>query len=205
MGRHTGPKAKIARRLGVQIFENTGVIRATQRKDYPPGMQTFSFKKRSDYAVRLMEKQKIMYYYGLRDRQLRNLYAKARQALGNTGHNLLNFLERRLDNIVLKLGFATTRYQARQLVNHGHIELNGKRCDIPSAMVEQGDVITVRNKECSKNVVKESLELTGGKVAVPNWLDVDVPKMTGRVLRLPTRDDVTLPVDENMVVEYYSG
>ena len=157
MGRYTGPKARINRRLGFQVFESAGAIRATERKEYPPGMSQRR-RKPTNYALALIEKQKIKYYYGLREKHLRKYFDKARHIKGNTGENLLILCERRLDNVVRRAGLALTRPQARQGVVHGHFQVNGRTVSKPSILVRPGDVITVRNRPNLKKLYKEQAE-----------------------------------------------
>ena len=200
MGRYTGPKARINRRLGFQVFESAGAIRATERKEYPPGMSQRR-RKPTNYALALIEKQKIKFYYGLRDKHLRKYFDKARHIKGNTGENLLILCERRLDNVVRRAGLALTRPQARQGVVHGHFQVNGRTVSKPSILVRPGDVITVRNRPNLKKLYKEQAE--GGTSQVADWLVVDdEQKVT--ITSYPSFDDVSLPVDVGQVVAFLS-
>ncbi|MFV1991201.1 MAG: 30S ribosomal protein S4 [Acidimicrobiales bacterium] len=201
MGRYTGPKARINRRLGFQVFESAGAIRASERKEYPPGMAQRR-RKATNYGLALIEKQKIKYYYGLREKHLRKYFDKARHMKGNTGENLLTLCERRLDNVVRRAGLAHTRPQARQGVVHGHFQLNGKPATKPSMIVKAGDVITVRNRPNLKKVYAE----VAGTVASTDchWLTLDSEGLSVTVTSLPHFDDVSLPVDVGQVVAFLS-
>jgi len=159
-------------------------------------------KKVSEYAMQLKEKQKVRFVYGVMERQFRRFYEMAANMKGVTGDNLLQLLERRLDNVVFRLGMGNTRRHARQLVTHGHILVNGKRVDIPSYIVELNDVITVRQK--SKDMENFKALREGSKGIVPKWLTLNADELTGTVSALPTREDIDLPLQENMIVEFYS-
>jgi small subunit ribosomal protein S4 len=200
MGRYTGPKARINRRLGFQVFESAGAIRASERKEFPPGMAQRR-RKPTNYGLALAEKQKIKFYYGLREKHLRKYFDKARHIKGNTGENLLILCERRLDNVVRRAGLALTRPQARQAVVHGHFALNGRRATKPSILVRPGDVITVRNRPNLKKLYQE--QAGSGDNTTADWMSVDdEQKVT--VTSYPTFDDVTLPVDVGQVVAFLS-
>ena len=200
MARYTGPKARICRRFGVTLFPNTGVAKACDRRDYPPGQISFRRRKVSESGLRLAEKQKVKYYYGIQEKQFRRYYKKAVSIQGDTGANLMTLLERRLDNVVHLMGFASTRAQARQLVSHAHFLVNGRRLDVSSALVKVGDVIEPREK--SKDFVKGLADATSG--VLPDWLGYKTDEVKGTVLRLPDHNDVSLPVNEQMIVEYMS-
>lgn len=200
MGRYTGPKARVNRRLGFQVFESAGAIRASERKEYPPGMSQRR-RKPTNYGLALIEKQKIKFYYGLRDKHLRKYFDKARHMKGNTGENLLILCERRLDNVVRRAGLALTRPQARQAIVHSHFQVNGRTVSKPSILVRPGDVITVRNRPNLKKLYKEQAEASGSGTA--DWLSVDdEQKVT--CTSYPTFEDVTLPVDVGQVVAFLS-
>lgn len=201
MGRYTGPKGRINRRLGFQVFENNGAVKAFERRDSPPGMAQRR-RKLTNYGLGMREKQKIKYYYGFRERQLVNYYAEARRLKGNTGEHLLILCERRLDNIVRRAGFTSTRPQARQGIAHGHFQLNGRKVTIPSILVNPGDVITVRNRPNLKSMYKELIE-SGNRQPV-HWIDFDPDSLTATVKALPTFEDVSLPVDVGQVVTFLS-
>lgn len=201
MGRYTGPKARINRRLGFQVFENAGAVRALERKEYPPGMAQRR-RKTSNYGLGLVEKQKIKFYYGFREKHLRRYFDKARHIAGNTGENLLVLCERRLDNVVRRAGFAGTRPQARQGIVHGHFLVNGKRVDRPSYLVKAGDTITVKNRPNLKQLYKELSEAAGDTEC--SWINMDRGDLRAIVTSLPTFDDVSLPVDVGQVVAFLS-
>lgn len=174
-----------------------------ERREYAPGMHGWSRRKMTSYGLHLREKQKVKRYYGILERQFRVVFARAEREPGNTGENVLLHLERRLDNVVTLLGFAESRRDARQLVAHGHIFINGKRASIPSQEVEVGDVITPVNREKSKNAVVVNLASTSAQ-QVPGWLEITAEPPTGRVVRAPIREDVTLPIQEQLIVELLS-
>lgn len=199
MARYRGPKQKIARRFKEAIF---GPSKALERKPHPPGQHGRGRRsKESEYAVQLKEKQKVKYTYGILERQFRNLFEKAARKKGVTGENLLKFLEARLDNTVFRLGFARTRRQARQLVNHGHVMVNGRVLDIPSAQLRSGDIVALRPK--SRNLVVVSDSLDRSRKAFP-WLEVDRQLMQGKFLDYPNREDIPENIKEQLIVELYS-
>ena len=202
MARYTGPKARINRRLGGLIYENSGASRAYERRQQPPGMHTRG-KRPSNYGQALYEKQKIKHYYGLGERHLRKYFDAAGRKKGNTGQQMLLICERRLDNVIRRAGFAKTRPQARQGVAHGHFHVNGVRVDKPSIMVRPGDVITVRDSEKLRTLYK-GLQVEAGGAGTLDWLDVDAGGLMSTVQGLPSSDDISLPVDVNMVVEFLS-
>ena len=201
MGRHTGPKARINRRLGAMIFESSGAVRAAERRDYPPGMAQRR-RKPSNYAIALLEKQKIKYYYGLRERQLRRYFEAAKGMQGNTGAQLLMLCERRLDNVIRRAGFADTRPQARQGASHGHFQVNGRTVTVPSIRINAGDVISVRNRPNLKTLYGSLLD--SGSTNDADWIDVDTDNLSATVTALPTAEDVSLPVDVGKVVVFLS-
>ena len=201
MGHYTGPKARINRRLGSQIYESAGAIRAQERRDHPPGMRT-RMRRPSNYGLALMEKQKIKHYYGLGERQLRNYFDKAGRQKGNTGENLLLLCERRLDNVVRRAGFTKTRPQARQGIVHGHFQVNGIKTTAPSFRVRPGDVITVRPRQNLQAIYREQME--NSQVESMEWLAVDNETCRATLQGLPGPSDVSLPVDVNIVVEFLS-
>ncbi|TWT90761.1 30S ribosomal protein S4 [Pseudobythopirellula maris] len=201
MSRYTGPKARINRRLGGQIFESAGALRATNRKPEPPGMHPRP-RKVSTYGESMREKQKIKYYYGLGERQLRKLFDQAGRMSGNTGENLLLLCERRLDSVVRLSGLTHTRPQARQGVSHGHFTVNGRFCDIPSAQVRAGDVIHVKRRQNIVGLYRGRVAEFNGQTA--DWLAFDEENLKVIVHRLPTAEDITLPVSVEMVVELMS-
>ncbi|SRR5581483_5594409 len=202
MARYTGPKTKISRRFGVAIF---GPSKALERKNYGPGMHgpKGSRRKQSDYAVALAEKQKLRYQYGLLERQFRRYFQTALTRRGVTGEILLQLLETRLDNVVYRLGFANSRNGARQMVSHGHVSVNGRKVNIASYNVKAGDTIVVKDKPGSRRLATKNIELT--QIApVPDWLTVDKDNFTGKVSRVPTREEIAPIVNEQLIVELYS-
>ncbi len=199
MGHYVGPKARINRRLGTQIYESAGAIRAHERRDHPPGMRT-RIRRPSNYGLGLMEKQKIKHYYGLGERQLRKYYDKAGRIKGNTGENLLLLCERRLDNVVRRAGFTKTRPQARQGIVHGHFQVNGVKTSSPSFRLRAGDVITVRPRKNLQAIYRELMEASQGESM--EWLAVDAETCRASLLGIPGPSDISLPVDVNMVVEF---
>jgi small subunit ribosomal protein S4 len=180
---------------------------AVERRPTPPGMhgkkQTFR-RKTSDYGTQLREKQKARRVYGVMERQFRRYFEEASRSTGMTGVNLLSMLERRLDNVVYRLGLADSRAQARQIVRHGHFEVNGRKTDIPSYQVSIGDVIKVRQTAQSKTYFKDRAQLMQGTARVPAWLRFTFPSMSAEVLGNPGREDVEIPLNEQLIVEYYS-
>ncbi len=176
---------------------------AVERRSYPPGQHGQGRSKVSDYGLQLREKQKVKRMYGLAEKQFKLTYKRAARMKGVTGHNLLMLLETRLDNVVYRLGFANSRNQARQLVRHGHITLNGHRCDIPSARVKVGDVVAVREKSREVAFIKAALEAVARR-GVPEWLELDAENFSGTVKALPSREELTMPMQEQLIVELYS-
>ena len=201
MARYTGPRVRIARRFGLPIF---GPTKYLERRNYGPGMHgPKSRRKHTDYALGLMEKQKLRYYYGLLERQFRRVYEQALKRRGVTGEQMLQILETRLDNVVFHLGFANTRPQARQMVAHGHVRVNGRKVSVPSFGLKVNDVIEVRDKNVSKQMAMKSLESAGARV-MPDWLSLDKNALKGVVKRIPTRDEIQPIANEQAVVEFYS-
>ena len=201
MARYTGPRVRISRRFGLPIF---GPSKYLERRNYPPGVHgPKSRKKHTDYALGLMEKQKLRYFYGLMERQFRNVYEKAVRRRGVTGEIMLQMLETRLDNVVFHLGFGTTRAAARQMVNHGHVKVNGRKVSAPSATVKVGDEITVRDKGVSKQMAIKSLESSTSRV-VPEWMSVNKTDLKGVIMRLPTMAEMQPIGNVQTVVEFYS-
>lgn len=176
---------------------------AIKRRNYPPGQHGQGRTKVSDYGVQLREKQKVRRIYGVLEKQFRSYFEKADRMKGVTGENLLALLERRLDNIVYRLGFASSRIEARQLVNHGHFMLNGRKANIPSIQVKVGDVVVVRQKSQKVASINESLEGVVRR-GVPQWLELDKDAYNGVVKTLPVREDITMPIQEQLIVELYS-
>jgi small subunit ribosomal protein S4 len=202
MARLSGPKSKISRRYGIPLF---GPSKALERKNYPPGMHgpKGSRRKQSDYAVALAEKQKLRLMYGLMERQFRKYYETASAKRGVTGETMLQLLECRLDNVVYRLGFANTRRAARQMVGHGHVQVNGRKVDIASFQVKAGDVVAVRERAKSKQLGNRGIELTQ-IVPVPDWMTVNREGLSGTMNRIPTRAEIAPVVNEQLIVELYS-
>ena len=205
MARYLGPKLKLSRREGTDLFLKSGV-RAIDTKckiEQAPGQHGARKPRLSDYGVQLREKQKVRRIYGVLERQFRNYYKEAARLKGNTGENLLTLVERRLDNVVYRLGFAATRRQARQLVNHGHFTVNGSRVNIPSYLVKSGDVIAVSEKSAS-NAFFKKLKEDDAFVAAPKWLDRDKNTLQGKVIAMPTKADIDFDIAVHLIVELYS-
>jgi len=174
-----------------------------QWRNTPPGMHNWRRRRGSEYAVRLREKQKVKRFYGIFERQFRRYFKMAEREKTNTGVALLRLLERRLDNVVYKLGFAPSRAAARQTITHGHIYVNGRKASSPSMLVKVGDKISVKPSEKSQKLIRQRLEEIG-EPSVQNWLKLDTAKLEGTVVAMPSRDDVTIPVEENLIVEFCS-
>ena len=201
MARYTGPRVRISRRFGTPIF---GSSKYLERKNYPPGMHgPKSRRKHTEYALGLIEKQKLRYYYGLQERQFLGVYQRALRQRGVTGETMLQILETRLDNIVYHLGFANTRASARQMVGHGHVLVNGKKVSIPSYSLKVNDVVEVKDTSVSRQMATRSLEISTSRT-VPDWLQLDKNAFKGTILRVPTRDDIQPIANEQAVVEFYS-
>jgi len=205
VARDTSPQCKQCRREGQKLFlkgercltDKCGV----ERRNYPPGDHGRGRQKQSEYRLQLREKQKAKRYYGILEKQFANYYDKASRQQGITGENLLTLLELRLDNVLVRLGFAASRRQARQLVRHGHWLVNGRRVDIPSYQVRAGDVISIKANSSAEPAIRDATELTG---QVPAWLQADHDTLTAKVLRKPERREVAAPVQEQLIVELYS-
>jgi small subunit ribosomal protein S4 len=205
VARDLGPKCRLCRREGLKLFlkgERCLTEKcAVERRSYPPGDHGRGRIKQSEYLLQLREKQKARRYYGLLEKQFRNTYDKATRGLGAPGENLLRMLETRLDNVVYRLGFATSRAQARQLVRHNHFLVNGRRVNIPSYAVRAGDVVSVKPGSAVEPLVRDATDLTA---AVAPWLQADHDGLTGTVLKLPERAEIDAPVQESLIVELYS-
>ncbi|MFA9272442.1 MAG: 30S ribosomal protein S4 [Baekduiaceae bacterium] len=207
MGRYTGPTEKLSRREGVELFLKGERLlngkSGLERRPAPPGQHGAARRRQpSTYGVQLREKQRAKRYYGVRERQFRRYVREAsRQREGLMGDHLLRLLERRLDNVVYRLGLATTRAQARQYVNHGHVMVDGGRVDIPSFQVKAGQTVALRTGSPVEPAVRDAVELVA---AVPGWLQADVDALQGKVLRLPERAEIATPVSEQLIVEFYS-
>ena len=200
MARYTGPKTKIARKFGEAIF---GEDKAFEKRNYPPGQHGNNRRrpKKSEYAIQLMEKQKAKFTYGILERQFRNLFDRASRSKGVTGEVLLQLCESRLDNVVYRLGIAPTRSAARQLVNHRHITLNGSVNNIPSTHIKEGDVVGVREKSKSLEVVERSVAQSS---AVQEWLSWNEATLEGTLVSVPSREQITENIKEQLIVELYS-
>jgi small subunit ribosomal protein S4 len=204
MARYTGPKVRVSRRLGTNIFENEKGRKALERRPFPPGAHGRTRRRNngSEYLAQLQEKQKAKYIYGVLERQFRRTYEEANRLAGPTGENLLRLLELRLDNVVYRAGWASTRPQARQFVNHGLIHVNGKRVDIASARVKKGDVVSLSPKAQAMIVIQHNLEVLDRSVV--GWLETGDARKQVTVRDLPQRDHIDVPVREQLIVELYS-
>ena len=206
MARYIGPKCKLSRREGTDLFLKSGVkpLDSKCKLDSPPGQVQGGRRPRlSDYGLQLREKQKLRRMYGVLERQFRNYYKKAAQQKGSTGQNLLKLLEGRLDNTVYRMGFASTRAEARQLVSHKAISVNGTAVNIPSYQLSAGDKIEVREKARSQLRIKNAMTIAA-QMGLPDWVDVDEQSMAGTLKSLPEREDILPDINENLVVELYS-
>ena len=208
MGRHTGPVCRLCRRENLKLFLKGSRCEtpkcAVERREGVPGMHQFRRGKASEYAIRLREKQKVKRYYGIFERQFRKYFAMASRRSGNTGDALMSLIERRLDNVVTRLGFALSRAAGRQIIAHGHITVNGRKVDIPSYLVRPGDVVAVKDREGSKRLAAATLSQEH-MPPVPDWLDrTSTDPAEGRVNRLPAAQDVSLPVNPQLIVELLS-
>lgn len=201
MARYTGPRVRISRRFGVPIF---GPSKYLERRNYGPGVHgPKSRRKHTEYGLGLIEKQKLRYYYGLMERQFRNVYERALRRRGVTGEQMLQILETRLDNVVYNLGFAITRPAARQLVAHGHVKVNGRKVNVPSFALKVNDVIEIKDCTVSKQLAAKNIESSTSRV-VPDWLSVSKDSLKGTVMRIPSREDIHPIANEQAVVEFYS-
>ncbi|MBA4492846.1 30S ribosomal protein S4 [Paenactinomyces guangxiensis] len=199
MARYTGPRWKLSRRLGISL---SGTGKELNKRPYAPGQHgPGQRKKLSEYGMQLQEKQKLRHMYGVNEKQFRNLFQRAGKMKGIHGENFMKLLESRLDNLVYRLGFARTRAQARQLVVHGHVTVNGKKVDRPAYQVQVGDVIGLREKSRNLAIVKESLE---DRAYLPEYLTFDESKLEGTYTRLPERTELPAEINETMIVEFYS-
>jgi small subunit ribosomal protein S4 len=209
LARYREAKCRLCRREGMKLFlkgdrcfKDTCAI---EKRNWPPGQHGRDHRPKTvGYGVQLREKQKVKRIYRVLENQFSNYFAKAEKKKGITGETLLMALERRLDNVICRLGFATSRDQARQLVTHGHVLVNGKKVDIASAQVNAGDVITLREKTRKIKHIQDSVASVGGRGGVPAWLELDAENLKGTVVSLPKRDDVQMPIDEQLIVELYS-
>ena len=201
MARYTGPRVRISRRFGLPIF---GPTKYLERRNYGPGVHgPKSRRKHTDYGLGLIEKQKLRYYYGLLERQFRGVYERALRRRGVTGEQMLQILETRLDNVVYHLGFANTRAAARQMVSHGHVQVNGRKVNVPSCALKVNDIITVKPTNVSRQLATKNLESASSR-AVPDWMSLNKEELKGVVMRIPTRDEINPIANEQAVVEFYS-
>ena len=204
MARYTGPRVRISRRLGVNVFENAKGSKALERRPFPPGAHGRSRRKSnsSEYLAQMQEKQKAKYIYGVLERQFRKIYEKSTRLSGPTGENLLRLLELRLDNVVYRAGWAATRPQARQFVSHGLVKVDGRRVNIPSYTLGKGEVVTLSDKARGMIVVRHNIDTLGRKVA--GWLELGDSGQQVTVRDLPQREHIDVPVREQLIVELYS-
>ena len=207
MARYRGPVEKLERRLGVDLGlkgeRRLAGKSALEKRPYPPGQHGQRRTKISEYGLQLQEKQKAKFMYGVSEKQFRTLFKEANRREGNTGAILIQLLEQRLDNVVYRMGFATTRRFARQLVNHGHILVDGKRVDIPSFRVKAGQKIEIREKSKTNAQIVRAIELTN-QTGMVEWVDVEKDKLFGIFSRVPAREEISIPVEERLIVELYS-
>jgi small subunit ribosomal protein S4 len=207
MARYTEAACRLCRREGEKLYLKGDRCYSPKcsvgRRSYAPGQHGQDRKKVSEYGVQLREKQKLRRIYGILERQFAGYFTLAERKKGITGENLLQVLESRLDNVVYRLGLGASRKEARQLVRHGHFQVNGKKVNIPSFLVRPGDILTIKESSLSSTKIKENLEDAGGR-AIPEWLELDKTNFSGKVKALPTREQIDVPVREQLIVEYYS-
>ena len=204
MARYTGPKNKLARKVGEDLGLKTNALKVARRLMIRPGQHGDRGRRKvSDYGLQLQEKQKVKFIYGILEKQFRVYFQKAERTKGVTGEILLQLLERRIDNVAYKLRFATSRPQARQLVRHNHVYVNSKRVNIPSFLVKEGDELQVKGKEKLLKQVKDNIEMAAER-EIPVWLIPDHNKLSGKILRSPNRNEITIPIQEELIVELYS-
>jgi len=207
MARYIGPVCRICRREGMKLFLKGDRCYtekcAVERRAYPPGQHGQGHRKMSDYGRQLREKQKVRRMYGLLEKQFRSYYVAADRLKGVTGVNLLRLLETRLDNVVYRLGFAVNRSEARQVVRHDHVLLNGRKANIPSMQIRKGDVVEIRSKSQKQVRITAAVANVDAR-GVPQWLNLDRSKLRGEVTEWPAREDITMPIEETLVVELYS-
>ncbi len=205
MARYIGPDCRLCRREGCKLFLKgercMSAKCAMEKRPVVPGQHGLARKKEKEYGIQLREKQKVKRAYGLQERQFRSLYERAEKAKGRTGDNMLSSLERRLDNVVYRMGIADSRSEARQLVSHRHITVNGKTINIPSYLIEKGDIISIKESKKNLEIFKV---LKDHKMSMPKWLEFSGAKLTGKILELPTREDIDLNIQENLIIELYS-
>ena len=208
MARYTGESCRVCRREGEKLFLKGSRCYtdkcALARRAYAPGQHGQKRKKQSEYGTQLREKQKAKSFYGVLESQFRKYFEEAARSKGVTGTRLLQILESRLDNVVYRLGLATSRSQARQLVRHGHFEVNGVKVNIPSYLTRVGEVVKVKESSANSEIFKQIVEATENGRPVPTWLEADLSNRTGKIVALPSRDEIDLPVKEHLIVELYS-
>ena len=208
MARYTGESCRVCRREGEKLFLKGSRCYtdkcAIARRAYAPGQHGQKRKKQSEYGTQLREKQKAKSFYGVLESQFRKYFEEAARSKGVTGTRLLQILESRLDNVVYRLGLATSRSQARQLVRHGHFEVNGVKVNIPSYLTKVGEVVKVKESSANSEIFKQIVEATENGRPVPTWLEADLSNKTGKIVALPSRDEIDLPVQEHLIVELYS-
>lgn len=208
MARYTGESCRVCRREGEKLFLKGSRCYtdkcAIARRAYAPGQHGQKRKKQSEYGTQLREKQKAKSFYGVLESQFRKYFEEAARSKGVTGTRLLQILESRLDNVVYRLGLATSRAQARQLVRHGHFEVNGVKVNIPSYLTKVGEVVKVKESSANSEIFKQIVEATENGRPVPTWLESDLSNRTGKIVALPSRDEIDLPVKEHLIVELYS-
>ncbi|NLJ77938.1 MAG: 30S ribosomal protein S4 [Tissierellia bacterium] len=206
MARYTGPVCRLCRREGQKLYLKGDKCFTDKcpvsKRNFPPGQHGQSRKKVTEFGLQLREKQKVRRFYGIQESQMRKYFNMADRMQGITGENLLRLLELRLDNVVYRMGFAASRAEARQLVTHGHFVVNGSKMDIPSSILNAGDIVEVRGKSKSSPKFKETMENHRGTTV--GWLDVTVEDMKGRIVTEPTREDIDIPIEEHLIVELYS-
>lgn len=207
MAKYRGPVCRLCRREGEKLFLKGSRCMtekcAIERRSYPPGQHGQARQRISDYSTQLREKQKLRRIYGLQERQFRGIFERAERQAGVTGEALLRLLECRLDNVTYRLGFGSSRKEARQLVGHGHVTVNGRKLNVPGALVKAGDVVEVRERSRTLVPIQAALEAVEGR-GIPDWLELDKATFKGTVRALPTKDQIVLPVNEQLVVELYS-
>ncbi len=207
MARYVGSVCRLCRREGAKLFLKGDRCFsekcAVEKRNYPPGMHGQGRMRFSDFGTQLREKQKVKRMYGMLERQFRRTFKKAASMKGRSGENMLVLLERRLDNVVFRMGFATSRSEARQLVLHGHFTVNGRKAMTPSLLVREGWQVAVRERSQKIVRIAAALETVEGR-SVPQWLDIDKEGFTGTVKQMPVREDITIPIDEQLIVEHYS-
>ncbi|HHF09202.1 MAG TPA: 30S ribosomal protein S4 [Candidatus Atribacteria bacterium] len=207
MSRYTGSKCRLCRRQGMKLFlkgERCYTDKcAFEKRPFPPGVHKGARRRLSGYGIQLREKQKVRFIYGISENQFKNYFSRASKMPGVTGENLLSLLERRLDNVVFRMGLVSSRAEARQMVLHGHFLVNGKKVNIPSYLVDKGDIIEVSPKGKNNERIKSALERDLG-ITPPQWIDVDTTNLRATILREPTREDIEYPVQEQLIVEFYS-